>query len=115
MTSNQYFLSVEEGSDRDADMQTRILADNLREIIGVQQADRIKRTEGTMDLGTIISVLATSGATIALAQGAADWLRQRRSGKLTIERDATTNSIKAIVENIDPDAAIRIVELIRDR
>lgn len=66
-----------------------------------------------MDLGTVVSVLATSGATVALAQGLAAWLRARRGVTITIEKDAKAESVKAAVTGLDPEAAVRIVEIIR--
>ncbi|MFC4706793.1 effector-associated constant component EACC1 [Paraburkholderia caffeinitolerans] len=113
MSANEYCFSVAAESERDADVHARALADSLREITGVMQAEREKQNKNTMDLGVIINILATSGATVALAKGVADWLRSHRACKLTIERDVTANSIKATVENIDPDSAKRIIEMIK--
>lgn len=114
MKTSQYIFTIETESERDADVQARALADNFREIEGVESSERKKQNENTMDLGTIISVLATSGATLALAQGIADWLRSRRNTSLTIERDVSANSIKVTVERIDPESAKQIIELIRN-
>ncbi|MFM0451675.1 hypothetical protein PQR21_14910 [Paraburkholderia nemoris] len=113
MIKHNYLLNLEADSERASDTQARAFTDSLREIEGVEKAERLKENKNTMDLGTIITVLASSGATLALSQGIADWLRSRRSTKLTIERDASTDSIKATVEGIDPDTAQQIVELIR--
>jgi hypothetical protein len=114
MLTDQYFITLESESEQAADVGAQTLADNLREIKGVLSADRIKENKNTMDLGAIIGVLATSGATLALAQGIADWLRLRRSTTLVIEKDGATNSIKATVNQIDPEAAKRIIEMIRN-
>ena len=114
MNTSQYIFTVEAESERAADVQARALADNFRELEGVESSERKKKNENTMDLGTIISVLATSGATLALAQGIADWLRLRRNTNLIVERDKSANSIKVTVEQIDPVSAKQIIELIRD-
>lgn len=114
MLPYNYIIKIESESERSSDVGTSVLADNLREIVGVVSVDRFKKNDSTMDLGAIISVLATSGATVALAQGIADWLRSRRSTTLVIERDGATKSIKATVSQIDPEAAKRIIELILD-
>ena len=111
---DHYSIFVEAKNEKDADVQTRSLADNFREISGVESSERKKMDENTMDLGTIVSIVATSGATLALAHGIADWLRSRRSTKLTIERDLSTNSIKSVVDQIDPETAKQIIELIRN-
>ena len=50
------------------------LADALRKADGILKADRRKADEATMDLGAIVTVIATSGATLAIAQGIAAWL-----------------------------------------
>jgi len=110
-----YLISVEADSENVSDTYARALTDSLREIEGVDRVERQKNDENTMDLGAIITVLASSGATLALSQGIADWLRLRRSTKLTIECGASSESIKATVENIDPNTAKQIVELIRGR
>jgi Effector Associated Constant Component 1 len=91
------------------------LADDLREVEGVLEVDRSKVTDvPTMDVGTVISVLATSGATLAVAQGLSAWLRARRGVTLTVEKDNKTASLKAAVAGIDPETAVRIVELIQE-
>lgn len=114
MLPNHYFITLQAESDQAVDVGTRMLADDLREVKGVISADRIKRNDITMDLGAIIGVITTSGAALAFAQGVADWLRSRRSTTLVIERDFATNSIKVIVNQIDPEAAKRIIEIVRD-
>lgn len=112
MLSCEYTLIVQAPDERAATEEARRLADDLRERTGVLAADRRKADESTMDLGSIIAVLATSGATVAIAQGLADWLRRRRGTHLTIERTSGSGSIKLAVERIDPEAALRITELI---
>jgi hypothetical protein len=89
------------------------LADRLREAEGVLEAGRQKADETSMDLGTIVTVIATSGATLAIAQGVAAWLGARRQASITIERDGKTGSIKAAVAGLNAEAAIRIAEIVR--
>ena len=86
------------------------LADALREAEGILEADREKADQATMDLGAIVTAIATSGATLAVAQGIAAWLRARRGVTVKIEREGKAGSIKAAVEGIDPETAERIVE-----
>jgi hypothetical protein len=90
------------------------LADTLREADGVIEAVRSKANDQTMDLGTVVSVVATSGATLAIAQGLAAWLRARRGVTVTVEKDSASGSLKAAVTGIDPETATRIVEIVRD-
>jgi Effector Associated Constant Component 1 len=76
------------------------------------EAVRSKNDTHTMDVGAVVSVLATSGATLAIAQGLAAWLRARRGVTVTVERDGRSESLKAIVTGLDPEAAIRIFEIV---
>ncbi len=90
------------------------LADTLREADGVLEAVCGKADGDTMDLGAVVSVLAASGATLAIAQGLAAWLRARRGVTVTVERDGKSGSLKAAVNGLDPEAAVRIVEIVRE-
>ncbi len=112
MSHEEYRIRIEAPDEADATQGARQLADDLREMPGVLAADRQKADETTMDLGSIVGVIAAAGATTVLAQGIADWLRRRRGVRLTIERKAGSGSIKVAVESIDPAAALRITELI---
>jgi hypothetical protein len=113
MAEENFSIVVEAEDERSAGQGARSLADELREVPGVLGADRHKEEQSTMDLGAVLTIVATSGATVALAQGVADWLRRRRGTSLKIQRDPRSGSIKAAVENIDPAVAMRIIELIR--
>jgi hypothetical protein len=90
------------------------LADSLREIDGVLEAKRKKTDDQTMDLGSVVSILATSGATLAIAQGLAAWLRARRGVSVTVERVGNSGDLKAAVTGLDPESALRIVEMVRE-
>jgi hypothetical protein len=114
MMNEEYVFIVSSEDQAVAGSSATALAHSLREIAGVIEADRTKEASvPTMDLGAVISVLATSGATLAIAQGVGAWLRARRGVTLTIEKDNKSASLKAAVSGIDPAAALRIVELIR--
>jgi hypothetical protein len=106
MVEERFEIHIEAEDDRAAQQATRTLTDYLREINGVLGVERKKDDTSTQDLGTIVQVIAASGATLALAQGIAEWLRRTRGTKLKI----TVGHIKAEVENITPDVAERIVE-----
>lgn len=113
MKQESYQFTVEAGDQAAAGRAAMALADVLREADGVLEASREKADETTMDLGAIVTIVATSGATLALAQGIAAWLRARRGASITIERDGKTGSIKAAVAGIDPEVAVRIAEVVR--
>ncbi|MDO9713145.1 effector-associated constant component EACC1 [Paracraurococcus lichenis] len=113
MTQERYGFVVKAEDQAAAGRAAMALSDVLREADGVVEAVRGKADSDTMDLGTVVSVLAASGATLALAQGVAAWLRARRGVTVTVERDGKSGSLKAAVTGIDPEAAVRIVEMVR--
>ncbi len=108
-----YEFAVESTDEASAAKGARELGDDLRETLGVLEVGRRKSSDSTMDLGAILTIIASSGATLAIARGIADWLRRTRTTRLKIERDPKSGSIKAEVENIDPASAVRITEIIR--
>lgn len=112
MPEPSYRFVVEAADGRSAGEGARRLADGLREVAGVSEVSRAKADESAMDLGAIVGILATSGATVAIARGLADWLRLTRGTRVKIEVNPKSGSIKAEVEKIDPATALRIVELI---
>src|SRR3954462_12624177 len=108
MERQEYRFTVMAEDQAMAGRSAQALADTLREAEGVLEADRRKANETTMDLGAIVAVIATSGATVAIARGIAAWLRGRKQASITIERNSKTGSIKAAVTGIDAEAAARI-------
>jgi hypothetical protein len=108
-----YKFTVEAEDQAAAGRAATALADALREADGVLEADRTKADETTMDLGAIVSIIATPAATLAIARGVAAWMRARRGTTIRIEWDGKSGSIKAAVEGIDSEAAVRIAEIIR--
>ncbi|NOG71991.1 effector-associated constant component EACC1 [Roseicella sp. DB1501] len=113
MDRQEHRFVVASADQAGAGQAAEALADRLREVEGVLDADRGKADADSMDLGSVVTVLASSGAAVAIAQGIAAWLRNRRQATLTIERDGRTGSLKAKVEGIDAAAALRITELVR--
>lgn len=113
MEREEYRFVVNAEDQSAAGRGAQALADSLREAEGVLEADRQKPDQTTMDLGAIVTVIATSGATLAIARGIAAWLRARRGSSIVIERDGRTGSIKAAVSGVDAEAAVRIAEIIR--
>jgi Effector Associated Constant Component 1 len=110
MNQNNYQFTIESSDEQFAGQEAVSLADDLREVAGVSNVQRRKASQSTMDLGAIVTIIASSGATLAVARGIADWLRARRGTRLRIEIKEGSRSIKAEVDNIDPEAAGRIVE-----
>ncbi len=113
MERQEYRFVVAAEDQATAGRGAQALADALREAEGVLEADRQKADQDTQDLGAIVTAVATSGATLAIAQGIAAWLRARRGVTVEIEQESKAGSIKAAVQGIDPKTAERIVEAIR--
>ncbi|NML29766.1 effector-associated constant component EACC1 [Paraburkholderia antibiotica] len=113
MDKQRYRFLVAAEDAATAGQASQALADMLREIEQVQDVDRQKVDEATMDLGTIVTALTASGATLAIAQGIAAWLRARKGASITIELDPGSGSVKAVVAGVDAEAAVRIAEIIR--
>jgi hypothetical protein len=108
-----YRIKISAEDQQTAHRATRNLADGLRELSGVLGVEREKEDASTMDLGAIVTVIATSSATVAIAQGIADWLRRTRGVHLTIERNEKSGSVKAAMQNVDQATSLRILEIIR--
>jgi hypothetical protein len=108
-----YRIHIAADDELSAQRATGNLADDLRELSGVLGVEREKKDASTMDLGAIVTIIATSSATLAIAQGIADWLRRTRGVHLTIERDEKSGSVKAAIANVDQATSLRILEIIR--
>jgi hypothetical protein len=113
MPTEGYRFEVEGADQAAASRGAKALGDILIKAEGVLEVTPGKAADkGSMDVGSLVSVIATSGATLALAQGLAAWLRARRGVTVKIEKDAKSGSLKAAVAGIDPEAALRVVEMI---
>jgi hypothetical protein len=71
MAQESYEFTIEAENQAVAGNCANALADTLREADGVLKRVRVKADADTMDLGSVVSVLATSGAALAIAQGLA--------------------------------------------
>jgi hypothetical protein len=97
-------------TDADAASASRAagaLADRLREIEGVESAERSRARDDTMDLGTIITVVAGTAAATAIAQGIAAWLKARRDA--TIEIETAAGKVRAT--GLDQDTVLKLAQL----
>lgn len=112
MERHFFEIAVEATNQGEAGTRAQSLADKLREAEGVLEIERTKADPNSLDLGSIVQVIATSGATLAIAHGIAAWLRARRGVRLQITRDRRSGSIKATAQGIDPETATRIVEFV---
>jgi hypothetical protein len=107
-----YTISVLADTDLASNQGARQLGDELREVPGVTEVHRQKREPTTMDLGVIVQIVATSASTLAIARGIADWIRRNRGTQLKIERDGISGSIKAEIQNFDPEIAQSITDIL---
>jgi Effector Associated Constant Component 1 len=110
MADEQYRILLKSDDELTSPQGARSLTDELREIPGVLKATRRKEEESTMDLGPIVEVIIKSGAAVAIAGGIADWIRRNRGIHLIITKDHSSSSIKAEIENADPETAKFITE-----
>ena len=113
MQTFQYRFSVSTQDAATACRYAEGLGDALREIDGVVSADREKTERDTMDLGTVVVALASSGSAVAIARGIAAWLATRQGVSIVLERNVASGDIKAIATGIDAQTAIRIAEIIK--
>lgn len=111
MTEERYLITIEAESDDQPFQYGRSLINELVEVQGVTKASRFRQDDNAMDLG-LVEVVATSGATLAIAQGISEWIRRHRGIKLKIERDSQSGSIKAELENIDSTIALAVTEAV---
>jgi hypothetical protein len=114
MVSTTYRFEVNAEDQDAAGRGARALVDTLRAVDGIAEVNRTKTDAQTMDLGSIVTVIATSGATLAIARGLAAWLQARRGVTLTVTRKSKDESLKAAVKGIDPETALRVVERVLD-
>jgi hypothetical protein len=101
-------IEVEGVSRSAAGAQARALSDAIVGIGGVVEARRARTDDTAMDIGSIIQVIATSGATMAIAEGIAAWLQARRGVSLRIKSD----KLEAEVHGVDPHTASRILQVL---
>jgi hypothetical protein len=109
-STERLMLQISDEDSAAEGLSAAFIEDGAREIDGVLKVERRKPNADTMDLGNIVEIVFTSGATIALAQGLAGWLKARRGAKVIVEKTQDAASIKTIVSGIDPATAERIVE-----
>jgi hypothetical protein len=65
------------------------LASTLRLTTPGVQVERVKTSDDTMDIGTVVGVIIASNAVAALARGLAAWLAKRQSAEIRVRKDGT--------------------------
>lgn len=110
----KFFVEAEDAAI--AGQAALALSDAIHEIEGVSSSERQKIDPSSMDLGTVVVALASSGAAVAIAQGLAVWLSARRNSSVTVEIskpiEGFSESFKIAVSNIDPKIAKKITEIV---
>jgi hypothetical protein len=112
MADENYVFEVKADDSATASRAAVSLADALREADGVLKAVRSKADDETMELGTIVSIVAASGSTLAVARGIATWLTGRRGVSLRVKKTPKTGELIVELKGIDPAAAVRIMEIV---
>lgn len=107
MDTSTWTIRVEDTDAASAAREAGALADRLREIRGVASAERSKARGDTMDLGTVVTVVAGTAAATAIATGIADWLRARRGA--SVEIDTPSGKVKA--NGLDQDTLLKLAKL----
>jgi hypothetical protein len=106
MAASEFSLSFEGASAKQANIQ----ADELKSAL-VRSSPGLVVTQqpaagGTMDLGTILTVLLTADAVVAVAKGLGAFLRKYHDVKVTIKNSRG----EITLENIDSQTALSVVE-----
>ena len=70
---------------------------------------RKKLDNSTQDIGTVVGVVITSSAAVALASGLADWIRLRKAS-ITIKKNGAV-----VATGLTGEQSIRLAEIINAR
>lgn len=84
MTQRSFTVSFDGATLADANQYAQELEHIARKLDDEVQVRREKPSPTTMDLGSVLTIVISSGAALALARGLADWMRLRRTAKITI-------------------------------
>lgn len=108
--ANEVRFIVEDEDDAAANASAKDLAEVLLLADGVEKVTRVKEDEESLDLGTTVVALASSGAAIWIARGIATWLGQRRKAKVTVITKVGSEMTTVIAENISSNDAVRVTQ-----
>jgi hypothetical protein len=86
--TDEYLIEVHAPSLKTAGALANSLQDSLKQV-GVPSS-REKADPNTMDLGTLVTVIISSGAATALAQGVSTWLQKNLGASVSIKKNGET-------------------------
>jgi hypothetical protein len=107
-----YSFTVAASDAAAANRHAESLSDLLRGVDGVLSVARTKPDVDSMDVGTVVGLIAESAATLAIARGISAWLKSRNGVDIFIRRRGKSESLKTVITGLDPDSAARIVNTI---
>lgn len=108
MQSFEIFVEAEDAGRADrlaSELEVHLRAASPETTIGRRSAG-----EGRMDLGTILTVVISSGAATAIASGIGSWISKRGTAKLSIKADG-----ELIAENITSSDVLKLSQLMVSR
>jgi Effector Associated Constant Component 1 len=87
--NDEYIVEIQSASLRMAGALAASLEKQLQEQ-GFSRVKKTKESPETMDLGTLLTVVVSSGAATALASGIAAWLQKNLGASVTIKKNGET-------------------------
>ena len=106
--NDEYSIEIGSPSLRTAGALAASLGKALKEQ-GVIQVNKTKENLDTMDLGTVLTVVVSSGAATALAHGIAAWLQKNLGASVTIKKNG-----EAIIKGTNASGIALILDKLKD-
>ena len=106
--ARSYELSFDNADPAEANRMAGELQAHLNGVSPEIEATRKRADPQSMDLGTIIGIVASSGAVLELTRALSVWLKQRSSASITIRENG-----EVIATGVTSRDAMKILEKIR--
>lgn len=108
-----------DGDSTDESSARRACSDLELHLLDVAPHDQVSRTRtesDTQDVGTVLSLVLTSGATLAVAEGIRRWLEQRTNSSVTVKtRDGGCIEVKNVSNRSAQQLAVELASLFKRR
>lgn len=101
---NEMSITVQAEDASEQNQLTSSLMSELQELSSNISVVRSKSDRSTLDFGSTLILVFGTPVAIALANGLREWLARHSGARITVEGD------KLFGENLDSDAAARILE-----
>lgn len=105
----EYTIAFQTGSLAEKNKWAAALADKLRITDGVTDVKVERESSETMDLGSVLTVVLSSGATLAVARGIQTFLTRYRGAMINIQDKGR----KIKVGGVSGKDAARILEILQ--